>query len=471
MRALPHSAVLTTLRRGRRLALATTGLLVALAGSPPARAQVNDAERAAARELFKEGDELQRGGKFTEALDKFQRAERVYSAPTNVLHIAECQAALGQLVESAESYRVAIRTPLAAGSPQAFQTAIDQAKGELVQLEPRVPKLVVQVAPATATSVQMQIDGQTVSAALVGVSIPLDPGVHKVRVSAPGFASSEQDARLKERETTSVLATLAPTAGVASPPPFPPPASPPPFPPPSPPPFPPPAAPSAAPSAAAPPPNPAPGTAPGAPPPYMPPPAPPPQTDKDAALRPKASLSGMLLGAHLGGALAGGKLPLEAGSTVDANVVGAGGAAYGLDAGLRFARQWYVGLALEHAELGHGDLSALSGVSDASSSTTLLELLIAFIGNPDRASFYGELGAGNRWFSFTETGSTSVNGSYKAGELTLGAGLWLPAGSSLRLLPKVTVGVGSFDPPTGSGSPEGHSFAMLGLAGFYNIDF
>jgi hypothetical protein len=87
-------------------------------------------------------------------------------------------------------------------------------------------------------------------------------------------------------------------------------------------------------------------------------------------------------------------------------------------------------------------------------------------------SFYGEIGAGSRWLSFTETGSAGqVSTSYNAGELTFGAGLWLPAWRSLRLLPKVTIGVGSFDPATGSGSTEGHSFAMFGLAGFYNIEF
>jgi hypothetical protein len=436
------------------------GLLAALGCPALARGQVSDAERSAARELFKQGDELQRGGKFTEALDKFQRAERVYSAPTNVLHIAECQAALGRLVESAESYRAAIRAPLPAGAPQAFQAAIDQARAELAQVEPRVPKLVVQVAPATAANVQMQIDGQAVSTALVGVPIPLDPGTHRVRVVAPGFSTSEQDALLKERETTTVSASLGPTAVVASPPPFPPPAAPTPpstaVSPPNPPPV--------------SPPNPPPGP-PGAPPPYPPPPPAPPITDKNVGLAPKQSSTGLLLGAHLGWGLAGGKFPLIGSTTVDANVVGAGGAAYGLDAGLRFARQWYVGLDLEHAELAHGDLSAQNGISDASSSTTLLELLLAYIGNPDRVSFYFEIGAGTRWFSLMESGpSTTVNATYNAGEVALGAGLWLPAGSALRLLPKLTVGIGSFDPPSGSGA-TGHSFAMLGLAGFYNLDF
>ena len=75
----------------------------ALSGAPLALAQVSDAERAGARELFKEGDDLQRAGHFAEALDKFQRAQQVFAAPTNLLRMAECDAALGRLVESAGS--------------------------------------------------------------------------------------------------------------------------------------------------------------------------------------------------------------------------------------------------------------------------------------------------------------------------------------------------------------------------------
>src|ERR1700674_4163942 len=132
--------------------LVSASLAVALAWPPQAHAQVTDSERSAARELFKEGDELQRAGKFTEELEKLQRAQRVYSAPTNELRIAECQAALGLLVESAESYRTALRMPMPPGSPQAFQAAVDQAKAELAQVEPRVPKLIVHLAPGTTAA-------------------------------------------------------------------------------------------------------------------------------------------------------------------------------------------------------------------------------------------------------------------------------------------------------------------------------
>src|SRR5579863_3165041 len=112
----------------RKLTVLLALCAASLGASAPAFAQVTEAERAAARQLFKEGDELQRAGKFTEALDKFQRAQEVFSAPTNVLRIAECEAALGHLVVSAESYRALVRTPLPKGSPPAFQAAVDQAR-------------------------------------------------------------------------------------------------------------------------------------------------------------------------------------------------------------------------------------------------------------------------------------------------------------------------------------------------------
>jgi PEGA domain len=430
----------------------------------PAWPQVNDAERAAARQLFKEGDELQRAGKFAEALDKFQRAETVYSAPTNVLRVAECQAALGHLVESAESYRLLLRMPMPPGSPPAFQTAVDQAKGELAQVEPRVPKLLVQVAPGTVANAQMQIDGQSVSGALIGEPIPLDPGSHRVRVSAPGFASAEQEALLKERETTTVLATLRPAAAATPLPP--PPVALPPL--------------SAAPgptTASATPPI-VTGPAPlGVPPPYgVPPPPPPPVTDKEVRNLRKPSRTGLLLGGHLGWEVTGGRLPTSTSTVVDANQVAANGLAYAVEGGLRFARQWVIGIALEHAELGHGDLSSLSGgVTDANASTTLLAAFIGLMGNPDRVSFYGELGAGTRWLSLNQTSAAGGQESwnFNSGELTLGLGVWIPAGNSLRVLPKLTLGLGSFSPPNDSsgGSLEGHTFVMLGVAGFYNLDF
>jgi hypothetical protein len=411
----------------------------------PAFAQVSDSQRAGARELFKAGDQLQRAGQFADALDKFQRAQQVFAAPTNVLRIAECDAALGRLVESAEAYREVLRTPLPAGSPPAFQAAVDQARAELSQVEPKVPKLIVDVQPLGVQGPQLQIDGQSVPAALIGEPMPLDPGPHKLAVIAPGYASTEQAVDLKERDTKTVTLALNAIPGVTY----------------------------------------APGTSPtpNAPPPFVAggePPPPPPLQGPDLGPPPKRSSAGLLLGAHLGLEAIAGNVPTPESGLVSPSDVGGGGVAFGLEGGFRFARQWYLGLTVDRANFTNADASSINA-SAASSNSTLLALVGAFIANPDRVSFYGELSAGNRWFDVHETpiAGSSQHELFNAGELGLGLGIWIPTGRSFRLLPKISFDFSSFsasgttsETSTSSGSrTDIVTFTSLSLSGLYNLDF
>jgi hypothetical protein len=428
--------------------LAVPGAASGMSWSTPAPAQVTESERAAARQLFKEGDELQRAGKFTEALDKFQRAQQVFSAPTNVLRIAECDAALGRLVASAESYRALVRTPLPPGSPPAFQAAVDQARGELAQVEPRVPRLVVQVEPPNVPGPQLQIDGQAVPAALLGEPFQLDPGPHKVLVFAPGYMSSEQSVVLKERETRSLAITLKSIAGVTYAPGTPPP------------------------------PPVTTDTPPAGELPQGIPPPPPPIVDAtapgDVHKRPRTAL---ILGVHLGLELPAGQVPAPSGAPINATDVSSGGFAYALDAGIRFARYGYVGLTLEHAGLGAGKTPGnIDGsATGLASNTTSFGVVVGVIGNPDRVSFFGEAGVQGRWYTLSyQDSSGPQSASYSGAELLLGMGLWLPVGRTVRLLPEVTGGLGSFNPASNASSGDtssvGHGFVMLGVGGLFNID-
>jgi hypothetical protein len=187
----------------------------------------------------------------------------------------------------------------------------------------------------------------------------------------------------------------------------------------------------------------------------------------------------LLLGAHLGWEIPSGKIPVQGGS-FDASSVGAGGVAVALDVGVRFARQWYIGATVEHAQLGGGSLSGVSAAdvgsvgnaTSADANTTMLGVALGLMANPDRASFYGELGIASRWYNFTVNSVKSP--TYSAGEITLGAGVWIPAGRSFRFLPKVSVGLGAFGVPNSSSTSgnenPGHAFFMLGLAGYYNAN-
>src|SRR5690242_2791819 len=111
-------------------------------------AQMSEGEKkAAARAAYQAGVQLQDQGKPAEALEKFQGAQKLYDAPTHLLHIAECQALLGKLVEASETYQSMIVKPLPAGSPDAFVQAVDQAKAEAPGLRARIPTLKVTVKP------------------------------------------------------------------------------------------------------------------------------------------------------------------------------------------------------------------------------------------------------------------------------------------------------------------------------------
>jgi hypothetical protein len=414
----------------RHLALLIAVGFVQLTWVGVASAQVSDSQRAAARDLFKQGNQLQRARHFAEALDKFQRAEQVFAAPTNELRIAECEAALGQLVESGEAYRSVTRTPIGPASPPAFQAAVDQAKAEFDQVEPRIPKLVVQVQPL-GSNVLLQIDGQNVSAALIGQPLPLDPGPHKASVSAPGFATAEQSVSLKERETVVVQLLLkrgaspGPGPNVTEP--------------------------SAGQIAT-----------PGASPPPQSSEAPAPETRRESRI-------GVIAGGHLGLELAGGSLPPDSNTATSLGLgsVAGAGIAFGLDGGLRFARRWYVGASLEHAAFA----STRTSTGQSTADTTLASLVLGLIVNPDHVSFYAEAAAGARWFHYAVKGG--VGTLRQAGELSLGGGVWIPIGRGFRLLPKATLGLGGFDglDREGTSTTYAHVFFMLGTAGFYNADF
>ncbi len=435
-----------------------------------AHAQVSDADRAAARDLFFEGVKLQNEGKFTDALDRFSRAQRIFSAPTHLLHVAECQIATGQLVEGAETYRTLVRTPLPAGSPAAFTQARDQGAAELAQVEPRIPTVKIDVTPQNVANLQVQIDGVAMNTALVGVSRPIDPGAHKIAVFAPGYARQEVPLNIKERETKALPITLSAQGGVVY-----------------------------APAPVTPPP---PTT--GEPPPAYTaqptPPAPTPTTDPAAWETEKKSQLSLLGGVRLGVMFPTGSVakipsssPTSTGTTdLAMSDIATVGGAIGLEGGLRFARRFFVGVGFEHGVYGKGDKvgavtgsNGVVGTNSTSISSNLVDARIAFISNPDGVGFYGEIGAGYRWLiaSIDYTG-TAFDSAYsdvvKGVELEAGAGIFVKAGRFLRFIPKASFGIGAFNKedvtsPRQTTSADiantaVHTFVFLGVGGYYNYD-
>jgi hypothetical protein len=109
-----------------------------------------------------------------------------------------------------------------------------------------------------------------------------------------------------------------------------------------------------------------------------------------------------------------------------------------------------------------------------SSDTTLLALVLAVVIHPDRVSPYFEGGMGTRWYGFAAKnpdGSVLAHSYVSLPEGLFGVGLSIPVDPRLRLLPKVTLTLASFEAPDCGGcwSIE-HAFIMFNLAGLYDID-
>lgn len=194
---------------GGRIALALVLAVVVLLLGGGALAQ-SAADKATARQLGTEGVQLYRAGKYAEALDKMQRAQKLYDAPVHLIYIARSQAKLGQLVEASETYRRLIRTELPDNAPTPFKDAVADAEKELPQLEPTIPTLRIDVEPADAQDLVLAIDGVEVSSAVVGVDRPTNPGTRTVTGYARGYKQSEVSVTLAAGEKKSVTLVLEP---------------------------------------------------------------------------------------------------------------------------------------------------------------------------------------------------------------------------------------------------------------------
>lgn len=154
-------------------------LLAALGFGAPLAAQ-SDGDKAAARRLAQDAIVAYRAERYEEALDKAQRAQALYDAPVHLLYMARALVKLGRLVEAAETYRTLGRLQLPANAPAPFREAIETAPVELAAFEAKIPLLRIEVSPAGAPGLELWLDGQPVSSALLGlVSVVL--GVEYLR--------------------------------------------------------------------------------------------------------------------------------------------------------------------------------------------------------------------------------------------------------------------------------------------------
>ncbi|MCU0690514.1 MAG: hypothetical protein MUF54_03855 [Polyangiaceae bacterium] len=187
---------------------------VTCAGTPWAQ---TEADKATARALAEQGVRLKHKQQYEQALGNLQRAQKIYDAPTHLLLIAQCQVALGKLVEGAETYRELLRRKLPANAPAAFQTAQEQARTELEQVEARIPSIRIGVQPDPVRGLQLRIDGVAAPSAVVGVDRLINPGHHVLEATAPAYRPAQVQVQVSEGQHVPVHVVLQPEPAAVAP--------------------------------------------------------------------------------------------------------------------------------------------------------------------------------------------------------------------------------------------------------------
>ncbi|WP_437777874.1 PEGA domain-containing protein [Sorangium sp. So ce1097] len=192
-----------------RAAVALASAAAIALGGATARAQQPARDPVAAEALFKAARALVDKGDYAAGCPKFEASLALNPSASTMINIARCHEHEGKLATAWHDYHRALVLNRETAGEQRRRGLEELARKGLAALEPRVPKLriVVEGAPA---GVEVQRDGTALPAAALGEALPIDPGPHEIRASAPGHQPETRSVTLQEGETATVELTLRP---------------------------------------------------------------------------------------------------------------------------------------------------------------------------------------------------------------------------------------------------------------------
>lgn len=198
-----------TRMRSRSFLLGSVALVALVGIAAPARAdEPSSADMSSARALGQEGVKLADAGNCAEAVDRLQRSERIFHAPTTLARLGECQVQLGKVVEGSENLNRVAREQLSASAPAAFVQAQERAKKVLAEAKPRIARLKIAVAAPPEAPLAVKVDGEPMPVANLNSNRPVDPGEHTVEASAPGYRTARAKVTLAEGGADTIALTL-----------------------------------------------------------------------------------------------------------------------------------------------------------------------------------------------------------------------------------------------------------------------
>ncbi len=189
------------------MVLISAGGLVA----SPALGQAKPSDPAAAEALYLSGRKLVADGNWAEGCEKFVASMEMNPAASTLINIAKCHEHDGKLTQAIVDYRRALQLNQdTLGSDR--KKALEQvAKEGIATLEPKIGRVTLSMT-TKPEGLEIKRDGISLPLAMLGETIPLDPGKHVFEATAPGFRKETREFSLKEGELSSLELTLTPEA-------------------------------------------------------------------------------------------------------------------------------------------------------------------------------------------------------------------------------------------------------------------
>lgn len=163
-------------------ALASLSLIISATSTAYAESPSSGSDPAAAQALFYEARALMKDGKFGLACPKLEESLRLDYGIGTEFNLADCRERTGKLASAWSGFLSVAAAAKVQNQGERERVARDRAKA----LEPRLPKLVIEMPSPPPPGVEVKRDGVVVGAAAWGTPVPVDPGIHRVNVTATG---------------------------------------------------------------------------------------------------------------------------------------------------------------------------------------------------------------------------------------------------------------------------------------------
>ncbi|MBN2191259.1 MAG: hypothetical protein JW751_00445 [Polyangiaceae bacterium] len=165
----------------------------------------------AAEALFEQGRRDMARGEYDLACQEFRDSDQLDPGVGAKLNLANCEERRGRLATAWELF-TRVEAEL---DPTDERRALARERRQ--DLEPRVPRLILVLAKDAPSGTVAELDGAELGASGFGVPLPVDPGAHRLIVSAPNRSDRTVEVALRvgQRMTVAVSpgqATAAPTS-------------------------------------------------------------------------------------------------------------------------------------------------------------------------------------------------------------------------------------------------------------------